>query len=84
MDIQAEHTLFTIPRNLVLSMRTSSLPEKFGQAEWKKFGLHTGWTGIMLCMLWEEAQGAASKWHGFFRTYPSIEFLLFLTCLTRS
>ena len=65
---QAEHTLFTIPRNLVLSMRTSSLPEKFGQAEWKKFGLHTGWTGLILCMLWEEVQGASSKWHGFFRT----------------
>ena len=65
---QADHTLFTIPRDLVLSMRTSSLPEKFGQAEWKKFGLHKGWTGLMLCMLWEEAQGASSKWHGFFRT----------------
>ena len=46
-------------------MRTSSLPEKFGQAAWKKFGLHKGWTGLMLCMLWEEAQGPLSKWAGY-------------------
>ena len=50
-------------------MRTSSLPDKFGQAQWKKFGLYEGWTGLILCMLWEEAQGASSKWHGFFRAY---------------
>ena len=69
--LQKDHTLFTIPRDLVLSMRTSPLPQKFGHAAWKKFGLHEGWTGLILCMLWEEAQGAASKWHGFFRAWPS-------------
>ena len=57
-------------------MRTSSLPEKFGQAEWKKFGLHTGWTGLMLCMLWEEGQGASSKWHGFFRMFIFYPYFL--------
>lgn len=79
---QEGHTLFTIPRDLVLSMRTSSLPQKFGQAEWKKFGLHTGWTGLMLCMLWEEAQGAASKWHGFFRVLR--HFLTRMKLLTKA
>ncbi|EKM54733.1 uncharacterized protein PHACADRAFT_97093 [Phanerochaete carnosa HHB-10118-sp] len=69
-DLPKEHTLFTIPRNLVLSMRTSSLPQKFGQAAWKKFGLHQGWIGLILCMLWEEAQGVSSKWHGFFPILP--------------
>lgn len=49
-------------------MRTSSLPTKFGLEAWGQFELHTGWTGLILCMLWEEAQGEASKWHGFFRT----------------
>ncbi|KIP06534.1 hypothetical protein PHLGIDRAFT_106911 [Phlebiopsis gigantea 11061_1 CR5-6] len=70
-DLPAEHTLFTIPRDLVLSMRTSALPGKFGQAEWKKFGLCEGWTGLILCMLWEEARGASSKWHGFFPILPT-------------
>ncbi|GJE92752.1 SET domain-containing protein [Phanerochaete sordida] len=70
-DLPKDHTLFTIPRDLVLSMRTSTLPQKFGQASWKKFGLHEGWTGLILCMLWEEAQGAASKWNGFFPILPT-------------
>ncbi|KAI0081972.1 SET domain-containing protein [Panus rudis PR-1116 ss-1] len=59
------HTLFEIPRNLTLSTRTSSLPEKFGQNAWKIFGLHTGWVGLILCMMWEEAQGSSSKWAGY-------------------
>lgn len=70
-DLPEGHTLFTIPRDLVLSMRTSSLPQKFGLDAWKKFGLHQGWSGLILCMMWEDAQGDASKWHGFFPILPN-------------
>ena len=24
--------------------------------------MHTGWAGLILCMMWETAQGSASKW----------------------
>lgn len=42
-----------IPRNLTLSTRTSSLPEKFGHEAWTSAHLHKGWVGLILCLLWE-------------------------------
>jgi SET domain-containing protein 6 len=59
---QPGHTLFTLPRHLTLSTRTSSLPSLIGEADWKKHGLHVGWAGLILCLMWEAAQGTSSKW----------------------
>lgn len=59
-----DYTLFTIPRELTLSTRTCLLPNLLGQA-WKEHGLHEGWAGLILCMMWEESRGADSKWSGY-------------------
>lgn len=60
--MQEGHTLFSIPRDITLSTRTSALPALLGNVEWKRFKLDEGWPGLILCMLWEEAQGPLSKW----------------------
>ncbi|TFY56372.1 hypothetical protein EVJ58_g7685 [Rhodofomes roseus] len=52
-------------------MRTSSLPSRFGREAWKKFRLDEGWTGLILCMMWEEAQGNTSKWSTYLSSLPS-------------
>ncbi|KAI0339982.1 SET domain-containing protein [Trametopsis cervina] len=70
-DLPAGHTLFSIPRNLTLSTRTSLLPSKIGTHAWKQHGLHVGWAGLILCIMWEEAQGTESKWDGYLAILPS-------------
>ncbi|KAF9481573.1 SET domain-containing protein [Pholiota conissans] len=70
-DIPEGHTVFSIPRTLVLSTRTSQLPNRFGEVPWRGFGLHEGWSGLMLCMMWEAALGAQSKWGPYFDIMPS-------------
>ncbi|KAI0666004.1 SET domain-containing protein [Trametes maxima] len=63
-DIPEDHTLFSIPRDLTLSTRTSMLPGLMGEA-WTEHGLHEGWAGLILCMMWEESKGPESKWAGY-------------------
>ncbi|KZT10912.1 SET domain-containing protein [Laetiporus sulphureus 93-53] len=70
-DLPEGHTLFTIPRELTLSVRTSSLPARLGMESWKQFGLHIGWTGLILCMMWEESLGPSSRWSTYLPTLPS-------------
>ncbi|KIY70636.1 SET domain-containing protein [Cylindrobasidium torrendii FP15055 ss-10] len=70
-DIPEGHTLFTIPRTLTLSTRTSELPHAFGLEAWKSANLHQGWAGLILCMMWEEAKGQASKWGPYLASLPS-------------
>ncbi|KAF8967820.1 hypothetical protein BDZ97DRAFT_1801404, partial [Flammula alnicola] len=62
-DIPEGHTVFSIPRSLVLSTRTSVLPSRVR--------LHEGWSGLILCMMWEAAQGSASKWSAYLDILPS-------------
>ncbi|KAG5646254.1 hypothetical protein DXG03_004081 [Asterophora parasitica] len=69
-DISEGHVLFTIPRSLTLSTRTSSLPSRFGVDAWQNMKLNQGWTGLILCMMWETAQGTSSKWAGYSDTLP--------------
>jgi N-lysine methyltransferase SETD6 len=71
---QEGHVLFTIPRGLTLSTRTSTLPNKLGLAAWKQHGLHLGWAGLILCMMWEEAQGEMSKWDRYMCECPLSQF----------
>ncbi|CCL99660.1 uncharacterized protein FIBRA_01680 [Fibroporia radiculosa] len=70
-DLPEGFTLFTIPRELTLSTRTSSLPGRIGKPAWKHFGLDKGWVGLILCIMWEEAQGSSSKWSGYLSSLPS-------------
>ncbi|PFH49761.1 hypothetical protein AMATHDRAFT_146943 [Amanita thiersii Skay4041] len=70
-DIPQGYTLFSIPRDLILSTQNSSLPSRFGLNEWKKSGLHKGWTGLILCMMWEQAQGPSSRWSEYLATLPT-------------
>ncbi|KAH9920155.1 SET domain-containing protein [Fomitopsis serialis] len=70
-DIPQGHVLFTIPRDVTLSTRTSSLPSLFGMEAWKRLGLDKGWAGLILCMMWEEAQGSVSRWSAYLSSLPS-------------
>ncbi|KIK94087.1 hypothetical protein PAXRUDRAFT_828332 [Paxillus rubicundulus Ve08.2h10] len=54
-DIPIGHTLFTLPRALTLSTRTSPLPVLFGLGAWRVHRLHRGWVGLILCIMWEDA-----------------------------
>ncbi|KAI3604827.1 set domain protein, partial [Moniliophthora roreri] len=70
-DIPEGHTLFTIPRSLTLSTRTSSLVNLMGQEKWKEYKLDEGWVGLILCMMWESAQGSTSFWVEYLQTLPT-------------
>ncbi|KAN0091574.1 hypothetical protein V8E55_005140 [Tylopilus felleus] len=85
-DIPEGYTLFTLPRSITLSTRTSPLPALFGLDAWHAYGLHKGWVGLILCMMWEDAwaheldiidgdgQGHDSvkmKWGPYMRTLPT-------------
>ncbi|KZV66693.1 SET domain-containing protein [Peniophora sp. CONT] len=70
-DLDKGHVLFTIPRNLTLSLRTSSLPGRFGISAWKEHQLHVGWAGLILCMMWEEALGEESPWSVYLDSLPN-------------
>ncbi|KAF6763120.1 hypothetical protein DFP72DRAFT_874754 [Ephemerocybe angulata] len=70
-DIPEGHVLFSIPRDLTLSTRTSSLPNLFGLDEWKRFKLDEGWSGLILSMMWEAAQGPKSKWSEYMSILPT-------------
>lgn len=63
--MQEGHVLFTIPRALTLSTRTSTLPSRFGAEQWKDLKMDDGWVGLILCMMWEAAMGSSSKWSAY-------------------
>ncbi|KAG1767426.1 hypothetical protein EDD22DRAFT_875836 [Suillus occidentalis] len=65
------HTIFTLPRSLILSTQTSTLPSVFGLEAWKKHKLHKGWVGLILCMMWEEAQGSQGRWITYLASLPT-------------
>ncbi|KAH7108263.1 SET domain-containing protein [Auriculariales sp. MPI-PUGE-AT-0066] len=70
-EVDADTTLFSIPRPLLLSPRNSELQRMFGEHEWRKLCLHKGWGGLILCMMWEHAQGPASKWADYLSSMPT-------------
>ncbi|EIW83379.1 SET domain-containing protein [Coniophora puteana RWD-64-598 SS2] len=70
-DIHEGTTLFSLPRELTLSLRTSTLPSLLGVDRWKEFGLNKGWVGLILCMMWEESRGVESKWDVYLSSLPS-------------
>ncbi|KZW00228.1 SET domain-containing protein, partial [Exidia glandulosa HHB12029] len=70
-ELQIGETLFSVPRSLLLSPKTCELPRRMGEGDWKRFNLSKGWSGLILCMMWEEAKGAESKWAGYFPWMPT-------------
>ncbi|KAJ3809029.1 hypothetical protein F5876DRAFT_44779 [Lentinula aff. lateritia] len=70
-NIGKDQTLFTIPRPLTLSTKTSLLPEKFGPRAWNEHKLDKGWSGLILCMMWEDARTFKSKWRCYLATLPT-------------
>jgi len=58
--------VFSIPRSLALTTRTSQLPARFGVNAWKLASLHEGWSGLILCMMWEASLAQESKWSTYF------------------
>ncbi|KAJ7354668.1 SET domain-containing protein [Mycena albidolilacea] len=69
-DIPEGHVLFKIPRGLLLSAETSSLPGLIGLDRWKEAKMHMGWVGLILCMMWETVQGPSSKWSKYLESLP--------------
>ncbi|KAF8342326.1 uncharacterized protein EI90DRAFT_1330827 [Cantharellus anzutake] len=68
-DIPQGHTLFKIPRDLLLSTRTSGLRKEIGEITWSKLG--SGWASLILCMMWEESKGSQGKWNEYFQILPN-------------
>ncbi|KAJ7071925.1 SET domain-containing protein [Mycena amicta] len=70
-NIPEGHVLFKIPRSILLSTETSSLPQRVGLDQWRARKLHVGWAGLILCMMWETAQGRTSKWAPYLESLPT-------------
>ncbi|KAJ7680818.1 SET domain-containing protein [Mycena polygramma] len=70
-DIPEGHILFKVPRDLLLSTDTSALPGRVGLDRWREAKLHMGWVGLILCMIWETAQGPSSKWSKYLESLPT-------------
>ncbi|KAG9189920.1 N-lysine methyltransferase SETD6 [Alternaria panax] len=78
-DIPEETTLFTIPRELIISVNTSTLPSKLpkvfdafaeGEADDEKEPLDP-WTSLILVMVYEYLQGDASRWKPYMDVLPT-------------
>ncbi|KAJ7162078.1 SET domain-containing protein [Mycena filopes] len=69
-DIPEGHVLFKIPRDLLLSTETSPLPGLVG-LPWTEAKMNVGWAGLILCMMWETAQGSSSKWSKYLESLPA-------------
>ncbi|KAJ7646778.1 SET domain-containing protein [Roridomyces roridus] len=69
-DIPEGHVLFKIPREILLSTETCKLPQLVGLDRWKALKMHLGWAGLILCMMWETAQGPSSKWDKYLESLP--------------
>ncbi|KAJ7451845.1 SET domain-containing protein [Mycena galericulata] len=70
-DISEGHVLFKIPREIILSADTSDLPRRIGMDRWRDGQMHTGWVGLILCMMWETAQGSDSRWSKYLESLPA-------------
>ena len=54
-----------------------------GQDIWKRYKLDEGWAGLILCMMWESAQGSTSQWADYLgeRRRPLVETFGWLSLL---
>lgn len=68
-SIDADEQLFAIPRDLVLSTSTASLPAKLAPEEWS--AANKGWCGLILSMQYEASLGTHSRWHPYLQLLPT-------------
>ncbi|KAH6878527.1 SET domain-containing protein RMS1 [Alternaria rosae] len=77
-DIPQDTTLFSIPRDLIISVETSELPGKLpevfdafvgGEGDDEKEPLDS-WTSLILVMMYEHLQGDASHWKPYLDVLP--------------
>ena len=61
--------LFSIPRSLLLNIANSKLPNLLSSDEVQTLRC-TGWTLLILCMMWESNQ-PDSLWHDYFAIMPT-------------
>ncbi|CAN9443366.1 unnamed protein product [Alternaria alternata] len=78
-NIPEDTTLFTIPRDLIISVNTSQLPSKLpkvfdtltdGEADDENEPLDS-WTSLILVMIYEYLQGDASRWKPYMDVLPT-------------
>ncbi|KAK2764889.1 hypothetical protein FQN54_008586 [Arachnomyces sp. PD_36] len=66
-DISEDEILFTIPRDVLLSVQNSKLRDQL-PTNLDELG---PWLSLMLVMIYEYLQGEASRWHPYFQALPS-------------
>ena len=59
-DIPADTPLFHVPARLLVSPFSSDLREQLSAVEWDSLG--TGWSQLILVMMWEASKGESSQW----------------------
>ncbi|KAJ9094863.1 hypothetical protein QFC19_007792 [Naganishia cerealis] len=69
-DLEEDTLLFSVPSPLLLSAEHSDLRTHLSSADWKDLVDAGGWTALIMCMMWEDAQGERSRWYGYLRTLP--------------
>ncbi|KAJ9097733.1 hypothetical protein QFC21_004771 [Naganishia friedmannii] len=69
-DLEEDTLLFSVPSSLLLSAEHSDLRTHLSSADWKDLVDAGGWTALIMCMMWEDAQGERSRWYGYMRTLP--------------
>ncbi|TIB66692.1 hypothetical protein E3P77_02096 [Wallemia ichthyophaga] len=71
-DIKPQQSLFSIPRHIVLSTKTSAFKDVVGNDVYAQLqnGDEANWTPLIMAMCWEYLQGESSKWHSYFSILP--------------
>ncbi|KAJ9126533.1 hypothetical protein QFC24_001560 [Naganishia onofrii] len=69
-DLEEDTPLFSVPSSLLLSAEHSDLRTHLSSADWKDLVDAGGWTALIMCMMWEDAQGERSRWYGYMRSLP--------------
>jgi hypothetical protein len=71
--LQEDTALFTIPDKILLSACNSGLRNLVADEDWDVLEENGGWASLMLSMMWEEAQGEASRWSGYISMSSMVE-----------
>ncbi len=66
-DFQPDHELFAIPRDLVLTASTSSIPQDVLEPL-KESGT---WLPLIVCIIYEYLKGKQSRWYRYFQVLPT-------------
>lgn len=67
-DVEADESLFSIPRNLILSVQSSEFASQYPDAFARVAG--EPWLELILVMLYEHGKGDGSSWKAYFDVLP--------------